>query len=102
MRAWRGVVACLGIALCGVSACGGGHSSPPDGPVLGTRVDSPLPMDMDGTPDAGPDDAAADSGPSGGPADGGRSPSGPADGGPLTPDPADGQARPTSMVTSPS
>jgi hypothetical protein len=85
-------MACAGIALFGISACGGdGHNAPPDARVLGTRVDSPLPMDMDmdGTPDGEASDAAAD---------GGVAP----DTGPLTPDPAPGQAGPTSKVTSPS
>lgn len=95
MRAWRGVVACVGIALFGVSACGGGHSSPPDGPVLGTRVDSPLPMDMDGTPDGGEADGCAGDG---GVPGGGE----PADGGPVTPDPAAAEARFRPTVTSPS
>jgi hypothetical protein len=97
MRAWRGLVACAGIALFGVSACGGGHSAPPDARVLGTRVDSPLPLDMDETSDgeaAGTADGVADGGVQGG--------GEPADGGPVTPDPGAAQARPTSTVTSPS
>jgi hypothetical protein len=92
MRAWRSLVVCAGIALVDVSACGGGHGSPVDGPVLGTRVDSPLPMDTDQTPDAEAEGGAADGGV---PGEGE-----PADGGPVTPDPAAARARPTSTVAS--